>query len=60
MPADPAEAALLALLSAEPRHIDELGRASGVSAGSLLATLSVMELKGSVRQVGGMHYVLGR
>ena len=60
VPADPTEAALLEHLSAEPRHIDEIGRASGVNASVALATLSLLELKGSVRQVGGMHYVLAR
>jgi DNA processing protein len=60
VPADPAEAALLAHLSAEPHHVDEIGRASGLDAATVLATLSLMELKGSVRQVGGMHYVLAK
>jgi DNA processing protein len=60
VPADPAEAALLEHLSGEPRHVDEIGRASGLGASAVLATLSLMELKGSVRQVGVMHYVLAK
>lgn len=60
MPADPTEAHLLSLLSAEPAHVDALGRASGLSAAHVLSVLSMMELKGSVRQVGGMQFVRAR
>ena len=56
----PAEAALLPLLSGEPTHIDILGRESGLLASDVAATLGLMELKGMVRQVGAMHYVLAR
>lgn len=56
----PAEAALLPLLSGEPTHIDSLGRDSGLLAHEVSATLGLMELKGMVRQVGAMHYVLAR
>lgn len=60
VPADPTETQLLELLTADPIHVDTLGRASGLSAAQILAVLSVMELKGSVRQVGGMQFVRGR
>ncbi len=60
VPDTPAEAALLPLLSGEPTHIDVLGRSSGMAAAEISATLGLMELKGMVRQVGGMHYVLAR
>jgi DNA processing protein len=54
-----AENALLALLSAEPVHVDDLGRASGLPVSTLNATLAIMELKGLVRQAARMSYVLG-
>ena len=60
VPETPAEALLLPLLSREPRHIDELGRTSGLLAADVSATLGFMELKGMVRHVGGMHYVITR
>lgn len=53
------ETALLALLSAEPVHVDDLGRASGLPVSTLNATLTIMELKGLVRQATRMSYVLG-
>lgn len=60
LPADPAEAALLALLTGEPQHIDELGRAAGLPAHSAAAALAILELKGLARQPAPLHYVLGR
>ena len=56
----PVEAAILAHLSAEPIHIDLLGRQTEMSSSQLSSTLTMMELKGQVRHVGGMNYVLGR
>ncbi|MFN8501643.1 DNA-processing protein DprA [Kouleothrix sp.] len=56
-PDDPAEAALLELVSFEPQHIDELHRASGASVAEVAAMLALLELKGLVRQAGVMQYV---
>jgi len=53
----PAESALLACLGEEPMHIDELGRRSGLTIDVVSSTLTIMELKGLVRQMGGMQYV---
>ncbi len=60
LPADPAEAAVLNLLTGEPRHIDELGREAGLPAHVAAATLALLELKGLARQPAPMYYVLGR
>jgi DNA processing protein len=60
LPESHEEAALLVLLSAEPAHIDELVRRSGLSSAAVTSTLTLMELKGMVRLVGRMHYVIGR
>jgi DNA processing protein len=51
---------LLRHLSSEPVHVDELGRAAGLPINEVASTLTVMELKGKVRQVGGMQYVIAR
>jgi DNA processing protein len=51
------EAALLAQLSSEPRHVDDLGRLTGLPSSLISSTLTLMELKGMVQQVGGMQYV---
>jgi len=60
IPADATEAKLLELLSAEPVHIDDLHRETGLPIAQVSSTLALMELKGMVRQVGGMNYVIAR
>jgi DNA processing protein len=60
IPDNPTEAALLAHLSTEPRHMDEIVRETGLATADVSATLAMMELKGMVRQVGSMTYVLAR
>lgn len=60
IPVDPTEAAVLAALSAEPCHIDVLGRATGLGAAATGAALVMLELKGLARQVAPMEYVSSR
>ncbi len=57
LPEDPTEAKLLALLSEEPTHVDDLCRESGLPTATVTSTLAMMELKGLVRQAGFMQYV---
>ena len=51
------EAVVLALLSTDPMHIDDIGRLSRLPMSILGGTLAMMELKGLARQVGGQYYV---
>jgi DNA processing protein len=60
LPESENEAVLLKQLSAEPAHIDEVCRRSGLPAATVSGTLAMMELKGLVKQVGTMNYVLAR
>jgi DNA processing protein len=60
IPENETEAVLLDHLSAEPVHVDRLGRAVQLPIAKVTSTLALMELKGMVRQVGGMSYVLAR
>ena len=60
LPDNAEERALLALLSHEPRHVDELIRESGLPTETVSSTLQIMELKGMVKSVSGMQYVLAR
>ena len=53
----PGEQSLMDVLTREPQHIDEVVRAAGLTAAEVSATLALLELKGLVRDVGGMHYV---
>ena len=56
LPADAVEASILSLMSMEPLHIDEIQAQSGLSIDKVSATLTLLELKGMIRQVGGLNY----
>ena len=60
IPDNETEAVLLAQLSSDPVHVDELGQVTGLPAAEIAGTLTMMELKGMVRQIGGMNYILAR
>ncbi len=60
LPGDANEAQLLQVLSQEPLHVDEIRSQTGMPIEKVSATLALMELKGMVRQVGGMHYIAVR
>jgi DNA processing protein len=60
LPADAAEAALFGLLGQEPLHVNEIGALARLPIDQVSSTLALMELKGLVRQVGGMTYVAAR
>jgi DNA processing protein len=60
LPADEVEAQLMTALSDEPMHVDEVRQQTGLPVEKVSAALVLMELKGLVRQVGNMHYVVVR
>lgn len=60
IPSDETEARLLTVLGAEPLHVDEIRKQTELPIEKVSATLALMELKGMVRQVGGMNYVAVR
>ncbi|HEX5838251.1 MAG TPA: DNA-processing protein DprA [Anaerolineales bacterium] len=57
IPADETEARVMTVLSAEPLHVDEIRNQTELPIEKVSAALALMELKGMVRQVGGMNYV---
>ena len=57
LPANAVEAVLFNALEFEPKHIDEIRIDVELPIEDVSATLSLMELKGMVRKVGGMKYV---
>lgn len=57
-PATPTEATLLAILSREPVHIDVIIKQTGLNSSVASSTLSLMEMKGKIRNVGQMMYTL--
>ena len=60
LPADAIEAQLFEALGREPLHIDEIRSHTDLPIEKVTATLALMELKGMVRQVGGMQYIVLR
>lgn len=60
LPANAAEATMLQQLSAEPVHLDELSRRAALPVATVSSTLVMMELKGMVRQVAPLQYVIAR
>lgn len=60
MPSDAIEAKLLTVLTSEPMQIDEIRNQAELPIEKVSASLALMELKGMVRQVGGMNYVAVR
>ncbi len=60
MPSDAIEAKLLTVLTNEPLHVDEIRNQSELPIEKVSAALALMELKGMVRQVGGMNYIAVR
>ncbi len=60
IPTDETEARLMNILGGEPLHVDEIRNQTELPIEKVSATLALMELKGMVRQVGGMNYVAVR
>jgi DNA processing protein len=60
LPGNEIEKKLLSVLTQEPLHMDDIRNLTGLPIERVSATLVMMELKGLVRQVGGMNYVAVR
>jgi len=60
LPGNDIEAKLLSVLTHDPLHMDDIRNQTGLPIERVSATLVMMELKGLVRQVGGMNYVAVR
>ncbi|WP_058439465.1 DNA-processing protein DprA [Dehalogenimonas alkenigignens] len=60
LPVTENEKNLIRYLGVEPVHIDEICRTSKLPASVVSSTLSMMELKGTVKHLGGMNYTLSR
>ncbi|MFA5994191.1 MAG: DNA-processing protein DprA [Parcubacteria group bacterium] len=57
-PQTPEEEILLQLLSTDPIHIDNLAKLSKLGTVSASSILSLMEIKGWVRNIGGQNYII--
>lgn len=54
------EAVLLKILSREPKHVDVIIKETNLSSATITSTLTLMEMKGKVRNLGAMMYVIAR
>jgi len=57
IPTDPVEEAVLRSLAQGPLHIDEVRRGSGLPMSQVSSALTMLELRGLVRQVGPMTFI---
>lgn len=57
-PQNETEAKLLAALAREPMHIDALIAVTGISSTDAITTLTILELKGVVKNIGEMIFTL--
>lgn len=60
LPANEVEVQLMNALGSEPLHVDDIRSQTGLPVEKVSAALVMLELKGMVRQVGGMQYVAVR
>jgi DNA processing protein len=60
IPASQEEEKILNHLSLEPTHVDKIIAASGLDAAKVGAILTFMEMKGMVKNLGGMNYVISK
>jgi DNA processing protein len=60
IPATDTEAEVLRHLTAEPVHIDDICRSTGMPVATVSSLLAMMELKGLVQETGGKAYVRTR
>jgi DNA processing protein len=57
LPKDAVEAQLYNILKHEPLHVDDICSQTDLPIEKVTSTLALMELKGMVRQIGGMRYM---
>jgi len=60
LPDSPTEAELLKHLSREVIHVDELTKKTHMKSQEVNAILTLMEMKGKVKNLGNMNYILSR
>ena len=60
LPASDTESKVLEQLTSEPKHIDEVCRIINMPVSEVSSTLAMMELKGMVKSIGNMNYILAR
>lgn len=60
VPESKEEELIIAFLKDEPRHVNELVRLTKLDTSKINGTLVIMEMKGMVRNMGGMKYAINK
>jgi len=60
IPDNEEEAKILEILGDEPTHIDKIVEQTKMDTASVNATMILMEMKGKIKNLGGMNYVIAR
>lgn len=60
LPENKEEAIILELLQNENKHLDELIRQSGFDTAKVTSIISIMEIKGKIKNLGGMVYIINK
>lgn len=60
IPDNEEEAKILELLGEEPVHIDKIVNETKLDTAKVNATVALMEIKGKIKNLGGMNYVISR
>lgn len=60
LPENKEEAIILELLKNEEKHIDQLVRQSGFDTAKVTSIISIMEIKGKIKNLGGMVYIINK
>jgi len=55
---EPNEQKIYSTLSKEPKHIDEITKATGIDSRTVSSTLTLLELRGTIKNLGNMMYVV--
>jgi DNA processing protein len=58
LPETPEEKILLEILSGDPIHIDNISKLTRLKTFEVSSTLSMMEIKGWVKNIGGQNYII--
>ncbi len=56
-PDSPEEEKIFQILSLEPLHVDTIVKLSKLKTETALSTLSILEIKGAIKNIGGQNYV---
>lgn len=60
LPSTPTEAKIIPLISREAKHIDLIIKEANIDSATINSALTLMEMKGKVRNLGGMMYILNK